>query len=98
VLRTTRLPIPDVAFAATANSAGMADPVCPLRSADYWETVMAGQDFHVEDHLDTDAFNAALWTGLSGAPQPVVRGGEDLRTNRDGLLTRADMRRVCPSH
>jgi DNA-binding beta-propeller fold protein YncE len=98
VLRTTQLPIPDAAFAANANGGGVAEAACPLRSADYWETVMAGQDFRVEDHLDTEAFNAALWTGLSGAPQPVVRGGEDLRANRDALLKRADMRRICPSH
>ena len=90
VLRDTQLPVPDAAFAAPRADAG-----CPLRSADYWQTAMAGQDFRVEDHLDTDAFNAALWAGLSGAPQPTARDGEDLRTGRDALMKRADMQRVC---
>ena len=93
VLRDTQLPIPAAAFAAPP----LADAGCPSRSADYWQTAMAGQDFRVEDHLDTDAFNAALWTGLDGAPQPTVRDGTDLRHDRDTLLARADMKRVCPA-
>ena len=92
ILRDTQLPIPDAAFAAP-----MADAGCGLRSADYWQTVMAGQDFRVEDHLDTDAFNAALWAGLDGALQPTVRDGTNLGTGRDALLKRADMQRVCPT-
>lgn len=91
VLRTTLLPVPAAAYAAPVADAG-----CSPRSSGYWATAMAGQDFRVEDHLDTEAFNTALWTGLSGAPQPMVRGGEDLRANRSALLRRADMRRVCP--
>ena len=92
VLHDTQLPIPDAAFAAPLADAG-----CGLRSADYWQTVMAGQDFRVEDHLDTDAFNAALWAGLDGAPQPTVRDGTDRRGDRDALLKRADMQRICPA-
>ncbi len=92
VLRETQLPIPEAAFAAP-----LADSGCGLRSADYWQTVMAGQDFRVEDHLDTDAFNAALWRGLDGAPQPTVRDGTDLRSDRDVLLKRADRQRTCPA-
>jgi len=92
VLRGTRLPVPEAAFATPH-----ADNGCPLRSTAYWQAAMAGQDFSVEDRLDTDAFNKALWTGLSAAPQPAERDGADLRTGRDALLQRADMRRICPA-
>jgi hypothetical protein len=37
-----------------------------MRSSDYWEKAMAGQDFRSEDRLDTVRFNAALWQGLKG--------------------------------
>ena len=92
VLKDTKLPVPEGAFAAPRAEAG-----CTPRASGYWQAAMAGQDFRVEDRLDTDAFNAALWAGLSGAPQPAVRGGEDLRTGREALLKRADMQRVCPA-
>ena len=92
VLRDTKLPIPEAAFAISHADAG-----CAMRSSGYWQAAMAGQDFSVEDHLDTDAFNKALWTGLSGAPQPTLRDGADLRNDRDALLKRTDMRRVCPA-
>jgi hypothetical protein len=48
---------------------------------------MAGQNFALEDRLDTDAFNAALWAGLAGrAPEASVRSGLNLSENREQLL------------
>jgi hypothetical protein len=48
---------------------------------------MAGQDFSREDHLDTAAFNLALWRGLKGeTPYPALREGRDLRDDRQRLL------------
>ncbi len=63
-------------------------PGAPKRDAAYWEEAMEGQDFEVEDKLDTSAFNQALWAGLKGedVPYPVVRDGRDLRANREELL------------
>jgi DNA-binding beta-propeller fold protein YncE len=55
-LRATRLPLPP------ASTAEAAPP--RVHSAAYWEAAMAGQDFSVEDHLDTAAFNRALWKGM----------------------------------
>ena len=81
VLRHTALPIPADRFApATAAAA------CPTRSAGWWAAAMKGQDFHVEDHLDTGRFNAALWAGLGRGPEPVDRTAADLRANRATLL------------
>ena len=79
ILRTTRLPLP--ADRAADAGAGCATG---YRSAAYWTKAMAGQNFNDEDHLDTAAFNRALWHGLdqAGAPQPVKRDGENLRKNR----------------
>jgi DNA-binding beta-propeller fold protein YncE len=75
-LEHTALPIPREAFAKAC-------PVRAPRSAAYWEAAMAGQDFSREDHLDTPAFNAALWRGLApGAPEPTARSGENLRLRR----------------
>jgi DNA-binding beta-propeller fold protein YncE len=63
-------------------------PGAPKRDAAYWEEAMEGQEFEVEDKLDTSAFNQALWAGLKGedVPYPVVRDGRDLRANREELL------------
>ena len=81
VLRHTMLPISADRFApATAAAA------CPTRSAGWWAAAMKGQDFHIEDHLDTARFNAALWAGLGHGPEPVDRRAEDLRANRSTLL------------
>lgn len=60
--------------------------VCATRDAAYWARAMAGQDFSSEDHLDTAAFNSALWQGLGKGPEPVVRTGADLSGNRIKLL------------
>ena len=56
-LRATRLPLPPARTAVNLP---------PMRSSDYWEKAMAGQDFRAEDRLDTVRFNAALWQGLKG--------------------------------
>ena len=64
VLRATALPIPSDRFAPAPPAARA------LRSSAYWAQAMAGQDFSVEDHLDTDRFNAALWRGLADGPAP----------------------------
>ena len=82
VLRTTKLPLPPL----TAAQAGCTET--PRRSRDWWAQAMAGQDFDVEDHLDTAAFNRALWRGLKGeaAPYPSLRDGRDLSHDRAKLL------------
>jgi len=83
VLRTTALPLPPAPQAAAAAA-------CPARSSAYWTRVMAGQDFSREDHLDTAAYNLALWRGLKGdAPYPARREGRDLSAGRAALLRKA---------
>jgi hypothetical protein len=84
VLRTTSLPLPPTTIAAAP---------CNLhpRSAAYWAKAMAGQDFSREDHLDTAAFNLALWRGLKGdQPYPTARDARDLSQNRAALLAGRD--------
>jgi DNA-binding beta-propeller fold protein YncE len=81
ILRGTALPLPPAVT-------GERDCV-PLqrRSSAYWAAAMAGQDFSREDHLDTAAFNLALWRGLKGdAPYPRARDGRDLRSDRARLV------------
>jgi hypothetical protein len=100
ILHSTQLPVPPAATAASATatitaatmsvSAG-APAGCFSRSkltAAEWQVAMAGQNFTVEDQLDTARFNQALWAGLAGAgkPQPTVRDGTDLSANRSELL------------
>lgn len=81
VLRTTALPLP--AAATTAQAACTRPP----RSAAYWAAAMAGQDFSVEDQLDTAAFNLALWRGFKGdQAYPEARSGANLRFGRARLL------------
>lgn len=59
----------------------------PRHSAKWWARKMKGQDFEVEDRLDTDKYNEVLWEGLKGRqPYPQTRGGADLRDNRPDLL------------
>lgn len=86
ILYSTQLELPprDAALIASApNCSGM-----PKRDATYWMAAMSQQDFSVEDRLDVDAFNRALWKGLKGenAPYPADRDGADLRENRAALL------------
>ena len=85
VLKATQLPIPADRFENGPPMASGAQ-VCATRDAAYWARAMAGQDFSSEDHLDTAAFNSALWQGLSKGPEPVVRTGADLSGNRIKLL------------
>jgi DNA-binding beta-propeller fold protein YncE len=85
VLRSTRLPLPPAATAeATCGAA-------PRRDRAWWAAAMAGQNFDLEDHLDTGAYNRALWRGLKGdgAPYPARRDGRDLREGRARLLKAA---------
>jgi hypothetical protein len=86
VLRSTKLPLP----AAQTAEAGCEQP---RRSSAYWAAAMAAQDFSREDHLDTAAFNLALWRGLKGeAPYPAARDGRDLRDHREALLAARALR------
>jgi hypothetical protein len=90
VLRTTQLPLP-------ARTAANGQPLTPQRPAftqprhdvGYWEQVMAGQNFRVEDDLDEVRFNRALWYGLQGEdmPYPATRDGRDWSRDRERLLT-----------
>jgi DNA-binding beta-propeller fold protein YncE len=83
LLRKTALPLPPERTAACAVR---------TRSAAYWSAVMAGQDFSREDHLDTAAYNLALWRGLKGdAPYPAARSGANLRIGRARLLRAAGL-------
>jgi len=83
-LRATALPLPLLVAGERACRAP------PGRSSGYWTAAMAGQDFSVEDHLDTAAFNLALWRGLKGgAPYPTTRDGRDLRAGRAAFIAAA---------
>lgn len=93
ILRTTKLPLP----ARTASLQG--PPACRnmiTRTSTYWTRASRGQNFNVEDHLDVDAFNRALWTGRMGwwSWYPD-RDGIDRTNNRTELLTRWRMRNRC---
>jgi DNA-binding beta-propeller fold protein YncE len=76
ILRSTQLPIPAGRFVAKQATA------CSGRSAHFWAAAMKGQNFSMEDRLDTAAFNHALWSGLGSGAEPVVRDGRDLRRDR----------------
>jgi DNA-binding beta-propeller fold protein YncE len=93
VLRSTQLPIPPERFGPALATAA---PACRPHDAAYWAAAMKGQDFHVEDRLDTAAFNTALWRGLGQGPEPVDRSGADLRAQRTGLLSQSRTA-ACPS-
>jgi hypothetical protein len=60
----------------------------PRRDATYWQQVMVGQNFKVEDDLDEGRFNRALWHGLMGEDRsyPEKRHGRDLSVDRHRLL------------
>jgi DNA-binding beta-propeller fold protein YncE len=85
ILRRTKLPL-DAQTSQVAARDGCF--TAPRRAAAYWERAMAGQDFREEDRLDTDKFNAALWTGLNGdsAQPPDMRSRADYRQERAQLL------------
>ena len=87
VLRTTSLPLPE--RTAAVGPSGSTPSVAyrkPRRSAEYWTSVMRGQDFSEEDKLDEPRFNRALWHGLKDAPYPTGRNGRDLSDERTKLL------------
>jgi hypothetical protein len=90
VLYSTQLPLPAPTAANRQQDPGriVAVPSRPIRTAEYWDRAMAGQDFEREDDLDTDRFNLALWTGLrgDGVAYPAVRHGKDMRKNRRQLI------------
>lgn len=89
VLRTTQLPLPPRtamhSLPSTTHAGAFAKP---RRDAAYWEQVMAGQHFTVEDNLDEARFNRALWHGLLGeaTPYPTVRDGRDWSRDRERML------------
>ncbi len=94
VLRTTKLPLPPEASAGDSR-----DPALSafetryshsLHDAKWWTAHMRGQDFSVEDDLDTDRFNRALWLGLvgPGVKFPSRTTGADLSHDREQLLAK----------
>lgn len=87
VLKTTQLPIPADRF--VKEPAGRSER--KLHTAAYWAKAMRGQDFVQADHLDTVAFNAALWRGLGTGTQPTTRSGKDLSHDRAALLRKDGM-------
>ncbi|BBA33874.1 uncharacterized protein sS8_1920 [Methylocaldum marinum] len=86
ILYTTELELPPRDTAPVASAP--ACPGMPRADAAYWNAAMSRQDFSVEDKLDVDAFNRALWKGLKGenVPYPEERHGRDLRKGREALL------------
>ena len=88
VLRTTKLPLPAAAASAAPLSEFDAKYSHPRNNAVWWEKHMRGQDFSVEDDLDTPRFNHALWLGLvgPGVRFPSHTTGVDLSNNREQLL------------
>jgi DNA-binding beta-propeller fold protein YncE len=94
VLRTTQLPLPPAASAGDARdpalSAFEARYSHSLHDAKWWAAHTRGQDFSVEDNLDTDRFNHSLWLGLvgPGVKFPTRVTGEDLSLDREQLLAK----------
>jgi DNA-binding beta-propeller fold protein YncE len=89
VLRTTQLPLPPAASSAGEDKTADPAHAHPRHTVAWWAAHSRGQNFSVEDDLDTDRFNRALWLGLApkGAPfpaRPVT--GADLREDREQLL------------
>ena len=84
ILYSTQLPLPPRTTAKVAPSGPS------RRTAQYWATAMADQNFASEDRLDEPRFNRALWAGLKGehVPFPTHRHGRDLRIGRAELLRR----------
>lgn len=90
VLRTTQLPLPAVAADKNETAEFDARYARPRHDAAWWEKKMRGQDFSVEDDLDTGKFNRALWLGLvgPGIPFPTRTTGINLSENRAVLLAK----------
>lgn len=87
VLYNTALPLPENGSVSVAQAKTSCDRQS-IRTATYWQQAMAGQDFSIEDNLDTARFNQMLWTGLKGEKVsfPQARHGRDMRKNRTQLL------------
>jgi len=77
ILYTTQLPLPPAAKVKVSRAYTK-----PLHNAQYWSDRMRGMNFTVEDKLDTERYNKALWQGLKGedVPYPTVRDGRNLRS------------------
>jgi len=86
VLRTTKLPLPpEPTKGSMLGAAGCFS--APRHDAQWWETAMAGQNFHEEDRLDAASFNKALWSGLNGEGiEPPAPSATDLRSRRPQRL------------
>jgi DNA-binding beta-propeller fold protein YncE len=91
VLRTTQLPLPAEARAGDlALSPYEVRYAHSLHDSKWWASHMSGQNFAIEDDLDTDRFNHALWLGLvgPGIKFPSRTTGVDLSQNREQLLAK----------
>lgn len=57
----------------------------------WWANATRDFDFEAVDHLDADAFNRVLWSGIKGddVPYPTERHGLDLRGDRAQRLATA---------
>jgi hypothetical protein len=89
MLRSTQLPLPPAPAPGAADGDTDAASAKPRHTAAWWAAHSRGQDFSVEDDLDTDRFNRALWLGLApqGVPFPAHPvTGADLRESREQLL------------
>lgn len=96
ILRSTQLPLPRRANTKLPLGAVLQQGdrfAVPRHDAAYWEEKMKGLDFSVEDRLDTNRFNRALWEGLKGKsiPYPERRDGRNLRHHRQKLLRNFDV-------
>ena len=76
VLRTTQLPLPRASLQRRKTVQRMLRYAHPRHTSAWWAAHSRGQDFSVEDDLDTDQFNRALWLGL-GAEGHSVSGASD---------------------
>jgi hypothetical protein len=87
VLRSTQLPLPPAPGGASGTVLD-AKYALPRHTAAWWAAHMRGQDFSVEDDLDTEKFNRTLWLGLMGpgVPFPIRTTGQDLSNGREELL------------
>lgn len=93
VLRTTTLPLPPPSDDNQLPTSLLKN-ARPAHDAAYWVGKMSSFDFKRSDHLDSAAFNRALWQGLRGdtVPYPMIRTGRNLRKNREALLARTENR------
>lgn len=87
ILRSSTLPLPASTAANTVNAPALARDTHDVK---YWQRRLGGMDYDEEDKLDVGKFNRELWKGMMGnLPYPEVRSGQDLRINRQALLSTA---------